>query len=101
MSTKKLKLVTRKVLKAPHPALQDALFMYATFSDGVDARQIRGWTALVAKITEDMGGDDWAEEALADLDDWQGDASGDPTLYERRLNEFCVYRIAATQGAAP
>lgn len=91
-----LKIVTRKVLKAPHPSLQNALFMYATFSDGVDAIQIRGWTDLVKQIEQDVSGDDVAD-ALSDLEDWQENAVGEPTLYERRLDEFCVYRIT---GAA-
>ncbi|MFV0673622.1 hypothetical protein [Variovorax sp. tm] len=98
MNTKSFKLVKREVIKAPHPILQDALFMYATFSDGVDAVQIRGWTALVKRIEEEVGGDDWAQEALSDLDDWQENAIGEPTLYERRLDEFCVYRVTAPKG---
>ncbi|WP_431509785.1 hypothetical protein [Variovorax sp. DAIF25] len=95
----KLKLVVSEKRTAPHPALQDALFMYATFSDGVDAIQIRGWSALLSRIEDEVGGDD-CEEWLSDMDDWQCDASGDPTLYERRLDEFCVYRVreGATHG---
>lgn len=101
MSASVITFKKRKALKAPHPDLQNALFMYATFSDGVEAIQLRGWAALVEKIEEEVAGDDWVE-ALADLDDWQEDGDGVPTLFDRTLSEFCVYRVTeATEGPAP
>jgi hypothetical protein len=65
---------------APHPALQNALFLYATGTDGAAANLIRGWSLLVDTVVSEVAGDNWPE-ALADLDEWQDDGWGVPHHY--------------------
>lgn len=103
MSASVITFKKRKALKAPHPDLQDALFLYATGGDGVNAIQIRGWTDLVAKVEEEVAGEEWAE-TLSDLDEWQDNGWGVPTLYTVDLGGdwVSIYRVTeATEGPAP
>ncbi|WP_395351025.1 hypothetical protein [Variovorax sp. UC122_21] len=102
MSAKVLRLAKRQALEAPHPALQDALFVYATGSDGVNAILIRGWAALVAKVDEEAAGDDWTV-LLSDLEEWQTDGWNTPTYYTCDLEGdwISIYRVTEqSQGGA-
>lgn len=70
-------------ITAPHPALQNALFCYATGHDGANAILLRGWEALVLKVEEEVacGPDDKWRDHLADLDEWQDDGWDTPHRY--------------------
>jgi hypothetical protein len=67
---------TKKMVDAPHPDLRDASFCYASGDDGAGAYLVKGWAALVARITEDCG--DEILEVLADIAEWSNDGKGRP-----------------------
>lgn len=93
-------------LFAPHPALQDALFLYATGSDGAGAILLRGWAALVARVEDEVacGPDDRWRDILADLDEWASDDDGNPhhysvTFEDGYMSIYTVHGEAQTTAA--
>jgi hypothetical protein len=89
---------TAPVIIAPHPALQHALFCYATGTDGAAAILLRGWDALVAQVEEEVAchPDSKWREFLADLDEWQDDGWGVPHKYTCNFEDgyMSIYTIS-------
>jgi hypothetical protein len=87
--------------KAPHEALQDALFFYAVGSDGAGADLIRGWPALVERVVADVAGGPW-DELLCDLDDWCLDGNNIPFRYSVNFEDgyMAIYRVHDERAAA-
>lgn len=90
---------------APHPALQDALFLYATGSDGAGAILLRGWAELVAKVEAEVacGPDDRWRDILADLDEWSNDGNGNPHHYSVNFEDgfMAIYTVHAEPARQP
>lgn len=80
--------------KAPHAALQDALFVYAVGTDGAGADLIRGWPALVERVVADVAGGPW-DELLCDLYDWSLDGDDIPFHYSVNFEDgyMAIYRV--------